>query len=135
MSRRSRKKGRAGSFLPDLAAPQRGTPRRLRVERDLRDVLVSALGGLSDPRLAEVVISRIELTEDLSFARIYVRAAYGGDEKALLQGLDAAGGRLRAQVSRELQLRRAPELRFMYDRGVDHAERVEEILREIAKDE
>lgn len=135
MTRRPKNKGRGSSFLPELAAPQRGTPRRLRVERDLRDVLVGALGALSDPRLAGVSISRIELTDDLSFARVYVRDALGGDEKALMRGLEAAGGRLRGQVSRELQLRRAPELRFLYDHGLEHAERVEELLREIAQDD
>jgi ribosome-binding factor A len=135
MTRRPKNKGRAGTFLPEMAAPQRGTPRRVRVERDLRDVLVAALAALSDPRIAAVSISRIELTEDLSFARIYVRDALGGDEKPLMRGLEAASGRLRAQASRELQLRRAPELRFLYDRGLEHADRVEELLREIAEDE
>lgn len=134
MSRRGKKRNQTSSFLPELAAPERGAPRRLRVERDLRDLLAGALGGLSDPRLTGVAITRIELTDDLSYARIYVRSSLGGDERALMRGLTAATGRLRADVSQQLQLRRAPELRFFYDRGVEHAERVDELLREIAQD-
>lgn len=134
MSRRRKKRGgRDRGFLPDIAAPERGAPRRKRVERDLRDLLVEVLAQLSDPRLDDVAVNRIELTDDLSFARIYVREgiAASTDGAGVIDGLDAAGGRIRREVAQRLQMRRAPELRFLYDEGLDHSRRVDELLAEI----
>jgi ribosome-binding factor A len=123
----------AQGLLPSAAVPSRGVPRHKRLERDLLIEVAGALGELSDPRLAGVTVTRVELSEDLQFARIYVRAAYDGKvaEKALMASLRAAKGRVRGEVGRVLALRKAPELRFMYDRGLEAAERVDAILAEI----
>lgn len=142
MTRRRRGGGRGGrregssGILPASAVPTRSAPRRLRVERDLHDLLVGVLGGLSDPRLAGLRITRVQLTEDLSFARVFVRELLledesSGREDAIMSGFEAATGRVRAQVAQALQLRRAPELRFVYDHGQDNADRVDELLAEI----
>jgi ribosome-binding factor A len=51
--------------------------------------------------------------------------------RTVLQGLEAATPRVRREVAEQLNLQKAPELRFVYDEGVEHANRVEELLREI----
>lgn len=112
--------------------------RSQRVASRMREELTLALRGFGDPRLGGVVITRIELTDDLAFARVFVRQELlepdEAHRKRMLRGFSAASGRLRQQVGRALGLRHAPELRFLYDEGQDAATRVEEILREI-KDE
>jgi ribosome-binding factor A len=52
----------------------------------------------------------------------------------LVKGLDSAAGKLRGDLTRAIGLRVAPGLRFLYDEGIDHATRVEELLREIAQE-
>ena len=47
------------------------------------------------------------------------------------RGLEAAKPFLRRAVANQVRLRRVPELAFEYDRGVEHQDRVEQILREI----
>jgi ribosome-binding factor A len=90
---------------------------------------------LSDPRVASVVITNVELADDLTVAKIGVRLLVGDDDPAarrsVLESLRRAGGRLRSYVAPKLDLRRAPELRFSYDSGHDASKRVEELLREI----
>src|SRR6266545_7080863 len=119
---------------------QSTTPKRaVRVAERVREELARALAReLSDPRLAEVVITRVEMPDDLSLARVWVRAATGGDDLAarqrLLRGLSAASGLLRKRVGQSVGLRRAPELRFQYDEGQDASSRVEALLREIEDD-
>lgn len=102
----------------------------------MREELTLLLRGLTDPRLGGAVITRVELTDDLSFARVYVRqellAPTDVAQKQMLRGFEAASGRLRQQVGRALGLRHAPQLRFLHDDGQDAAQRVEELLREIA---
>jgi ribosome-binding factor A len=112
-----------------------GYKRSQRVASRMREELMLLLRGLNDPRLTGAVITRIELTDDLAFARVFVRqellVSDAVTQKTLLRGFDAASGRLRQQVGKGLGLRHAPELRFLYDEGQDAATRVEEILREI----
>ncbi|MEM6790429.1 MAG: ribosome-binding factor A [Myxococcota bacterium] len=146
------------TILPASAVPtMRGAPRRDRVERDLVEALTGALGGLRDPRLGgRVTVTRVELTDDLSFARVYVRPPAGSPPspyadaaadhssasgatppgaRDMMRGLDAATGRLRTEVAQALGLRRAPDLKFVYDRGQENAARVEALLAEIRADE
>ncbi len=133
---RKRRKGKAG-MLPEVAAPSRGVPRRLRVERDLHERLAVALRHLRDNRVNGAVITRVELTDDLAFARIYVRSPLDQDvePKALIHTLKLASSRLRREVGRGMALRKAPELRFIHDSGLEAAERVEALLEEIRQDD
>ncbi len=132
-----RKKRGAGETIPELALPERGVPRHLRVERELREEIAAALADLRDPRLNATTVTRVELTKDLSCARVWVRSALDRDDepRQLVKGLERAGGRLRGQIGQALHLRKAPELRFIYDTGMDAAERVDELLAEIAAED
>ena len=48
-----------------------------------------------------------------------------------LEGLESAARFLRAQLSRELHLRTSPELRFELDRGLQHALRIDQVLKRL----
>ena len=129
-------------LIPGVAMPERGVPRRVRVERDLHEELITALRQLGDQRLSTASVTRVHLTDDLAFARIYVREGLelsGAAEPkragaTLIKALTAASGRLRGHLGRTLQLRKAPELRFIYDEGVEAQERVDELLEEIRQE-
>jgi ribosome-binding factor A len=118
--------------------------RSSKVASRIQEEIATALRRLDDPRVAGVVVSRVELTDDLQSAKIYVRQRgtggdadtqdQGGARKALLRGLEAASGRLRRDVTRAVALRFAPSLRFFYDEGPDAMNRVEELLREIKRE-
>jgi ribosome-binding factor A len=108
--------------------------RATRVAGRMQEELSKALRELGDPRLVGVLVSRVELTDDLQTARVYVRREQGGEEKAIqatLKGLGAAAGRLRKQTGQALGLRTTPELRFFYDTTLDAVNRIEELLREV----
>jgi ribosome-binding factor A len=115
------------------------TPKRaVRVAERVREEIGRALvRDLDDPRLAFAVVIRVEMPDDLGVAKIMVRLANGGEDEAarkrLLAGLHAASGILRKRVGQNVGLRRAPELRFVYDEGQDASTRVEELLAEIAR--
>ncbi len=109
--------------------------RATRVGERLREELASVARGLEDPRILGVVISRVELADDLQSARVYVRLTTGGSTapqiKALLRGLEAASGKLRKETAHAMKLRYAPALRFYYDEAPDKMDRIEELLREV----
>jgi ribosome-binding factor A len=109
--------------------------RAVRVAGRVREELAAQLRGMRDPRLSEVVVTTVEMTDDLQLARIYVRhqvtTVDERERRALLKALSNAGGRLRRDVAKAVSLRYAPTLKFYYDEGPEKRERVEELLREI----
>jgi ribosome-binding factor A len=117
-----------------MAAVKRAT----RVAGRMQEELSGALRELEDPRLRGVLVSRVELTDDLQSARVYVRRELGGADaravKTTLDGLRAASSRLRKVAGQGLGLRYMPELRFFYDDSLDAVTRIEELLEEVKRD-
>src|ERR1700743_2659560 len=102
--------------------------RASRVAEGLRQELSMLVSQtLRDPRARGAVISRVEMTDDLREARVYVRALEGAEDdarkKELVKGLASAAGVLRREATRALKLRVAPELKFFYDEGDDQRTR------------
>jgi|HubBroStandDraft_6_1064221.scaffolds.fasta_scaffold1176562_2 ribosome-binding factor A len=117
------------------------TTRVRRVAEGIRVELAALLGeggDVKDPGAAGAIITRVEMTNDLQSAKVFVRLLEGGDQedrrKRLLDALARARGMLRREVTQRLALRHAPELRFKYDEGLDRTTRVEELLAEIEAD-
>jgi ribosome-binding factor A len=110
--------------------------RVLRVERGVREELAGMLADeVRDPGAAGAVVTRVAMAKDLRSACVYVRLLEGGDDpgrrKVVVDALYRASGMLRSELTRRLGLRFAPELRFVYDEGVDKSNRIEELLAEI----
>lgn len=113
-----------------------GPKRSVRVGGQLKVALAELLGRVSDPRLAGIVVTRVDLTDDLALLTARVRMLEGGDDEktrnATMRALDRASGMLRREIAKRVKTRIVPELRFFYDEGQDHTTRVEALLREIA---
>ncbi len=96
----------------------------------------AAISGLllrevKDPRLAKVLVTRVEMSVDLKHATVFVVASGGEPERErALAGLRRAQGFIRSQLGRYVGLRYTPELKFMLDRAIDDACRVEQLLEE-----
>ncbi len=86
---------------------------------------------VSDPRLQNVTIMRVEVTDDLSFARIYYVVRDEEDRYEAGQAFERATPFLRSRVGQEVPLRTVPELSFRYDKGVDNAARVAQLLADL----
>lgn len=84
-----------------------------------------------DPRIGMVTITAVEVSPDLYHARVYFTLLGGAEEReTALEGLRAAAGFLRTEIGRRMHIRRAPELHFTFDETLEHAARIEQLLRE-----
>ncbi len=113
-----------------------GPKRSARVGQQLKAALADLLSrDVSDPRLSGVVVTRVELTDDLGLLTAHVRMLSGGDDpktrKATMTALERASGMLRRELGARVKTRVVPHVRFFYDSGQDRQSRVEELLREI----
>src|SRR5437588_351229 len=99
------------------------TERMRRVNHLVQEVLAEAVPELKDPRIGLVTITGVVTSPDLRRARVFV-SVLGGERKRerSLAGLTAAHGVLQARLSRELRMKRTPQLAFEYDPTVDAAQ-------------
>jgi ribosome-binding factor A len=91
--------------------------------------------AVDDPRFVAVVVTGVEVTDDLLIAKIGVRLLVAEDDakqrRDIIEQLRRAAPRLRRAITPRLELKRAPELRFHYDVGPDNHQRIAELLREV----
>ncbi|MEM6671869.1 MAG: 30S ribosome-binding factor RbfA [Planctomycetota bacterium] len=91
---------------------------------------------LSDPRAEFITIVRVELTSDLSLAKLfYTVLGDDADRSKVAHMLDHATGFVRKQVGRVLETKAIPELRFVPDESMADAERIDDVIsRALQKD-
>lgn len=111
-----------------------GRARRLG-EQLRREIATMLRYEVRDPRVGFATPTEVKVTSDLSYARVFVQLAGTGEERAeQIAGLEAAAPFLRRRLGQELHIRRVPELRFVEDRTLDAARRIETLLEEQADD-
>jgi len=101
----------------DSSLPHAGF-RGVRLEGLIREELNSLLEGeISDPRLEDVRVTRVELTRDGSRARVWfvTTRSEARAEAAIGAAFTRASGFLRSRLCEALPLKRSPELRFRHD--------------------
>jgi len=108
---------------------------RGRLQETLREELAALVEGeLGDPRIGLVSVSEVHLGADGKTARVFVVAA-GSEEEAeqSLEGLNAARGYIRHELTRRLAVRQAPEIFFVLDQSEQYGGRIEELLQRIQR--
>ncbi len=114
-----------------------GNHRHERVGEEIAHEINAMLAGeLKDPRLeGSVVASEVRVQPDMKHARIFISVQGSEKERAdAIKALEHASGFIRSELVERLQLRRVPELHFTLDLSQEHAERVEQLLKEMKKD-
>jgi ribosome-binding factor A len=106
--------------------------RQRRVADRLQQEISLLLQGMNDPRLQLVTVTLVNIDRELEFANVFVSTV--GDDarrKEVMQVLNNAKGFMRREVSRRVQLRRAPDLVFHWDPSPEKAEHVADLLDKI----
>ncbi len=85
---------------------------------------------LKDPRLHGVNLTHVQMDNDLRHGRVFFSHLEGAEHaESALSGFRSAKGFIRHEIGQRLNLRYAPELDFQYDRGIERAARINELLR------
>jgi ribosome-binding factor A len=87
---------------------------------------------LKDPRLGFVTVTRVEMTPDLRYAKIFF-SVLGKEEdyKRTKEALDSALGFIRSKIAQRINLKFAPEIVFREDRSSEYSVRIQEVLDQI----
>jgi ribosome-binding factor A len=107
--------------------------RAARLAEEIREEVADIVARrLKDPRIGFVTITRVELTADQALARVLFSVlGEAADRKATLAGLSQAAGFVRRELGQRIRLRHTPQVSFEYDKGLDAAVRVAQLLDEV----
>ncbi len=102
---------------------------QVQLKRELSKILQE---DLKDPRIGFVTITRIDLTGDLRYAKVYFSVL--GDEKeqrSSVEGIQSAAGYVRRLIGQRLNLKYVPELSFNLDRSVEYSINLEKTFERL----
>ena len=121
----AQRKSPASDKAPIAAPAARGRA----VRHALAEML--ARGEVHDPVLEgiSITVPEVRMTPDLRLATVYVMPLGGKDAEDVLAALDRNKKFLRGEIAHRVNLKFAPDIRFLLDERFDEAERIEKLLR------
>lgn len=92
-----------------------------RLSEDIKREIVALMRTLKDPRISGMLtVVKVDVSKDLSYAKVYISALEGiARAQQSVQGLNSASGYIRRELSKQLHLRKSPELKFIADDSVE----------------
>ena len=104
-----------------------GRPEKLGdlIQRELSDLLQREL---RDPRVGMLTITAVDVSPDLSHAKVFFTIFEKEKLAETATGLKRSAGFLRSQLARRIKLYTTPELRFVYDESVERGDRLSRLI-------
>ncbi len=99
------------------------------LQRELTDIIANEV---KNPHVGFITITGVDVSKDLSFAKVYVSIlGKGYQKKEGMEALEKSKGFIRSLLASRLTIRRVPELRFLEDTSLDYGNKIENILKEL----
>lgn len=102
-----------------------------RVASELQKVISVLLRTkIKDPKLATATITEIDLSKDLSYAKVYYTCLAVEDSAYIAKAFEKSKGFFRSSIAKSLSLRIVPNLKFIYDSSLDYGMEMEEKIQQ-----
>lgn len=87
---------------------------------------------LKNPNVTGLIsVTKVKVTNDLKFAKVYVSILNSKNLKDTLAGLKKSAGFIRSELAKRVNLRNTPEIIFELDDSLEYGARIDSILKEI----
>jgi len=113
--------------------------KKIRIER-LNDILVKEISYIlmtevKDSNVRFVTITDVDITNDLSYAKVYFTVLKDEYLDVTQKALNKASSFIRGKLSERIDIRHTPELKFIFDESIKYGEKIEKIIEEINNEE
>ena len=108
-------------------------PRLGRIDEEYKKELSQIIGyELKNPNVTGMIsVTKVKVTNDLKFAKVYVSILNSKNIKDTLAGLKKSSGYIRSELAKRVNLRNTPELIFELDDSIEYGAKIDSILKEI----
>lgn len=121
-------------ILPGIAPKPKRRPARV-ADTIKNEIGLLLLYKINDPRVQQVTITDVTVTDDLRRARIYYSVLEEEKAKDAVAGLASAKGFMRSHLAKELGMRYVPDLEFKRDLAMSHREDMERLFKELGEED
>ena len=90
---------------------------------------------IKDEDIKFVTITAVDISSDLSYAKVYFTNLIDDDREKVLNALNRASGFIRNKLTDMVEIRKMPELTFIYDESIEYGNKIEKIIEDIKKKE
>ncbi len=84
-----------------------------------------------DELLKSITLTDIEVSKDLSYAKVYFTTILDMPHEQITKEMNEASPFLRGKLAKVLEVRNIPELKFIYDETIEYATKIEKIIKDI----
>ena len=104
-----------------------------RIDEEYRKEISQIIGyDLKNPNVTGLIsVTKVKVTNDLKFAKVYVSILNEKNTKETLAGLKKSAGFIRSELAKRVNLRNTPEIIFELDDSMEYGARIDTILKEI----
>jgi len=101
-----------------------------RLNEDFKREISAILSSMKDSRVNEFLsVTRVEVTSDLSYAKVYIGSLKGYEHATdACPVLAAAQGHIKSCLAKKLRIRKIPSLQFIADDAVEYYYKIQNIL-------
>lgn len=86
---------------------------------------------VKDENVKLATITGCEITNDLSFAKVYFTVLDSSKKEETIKALERSKSFIRGEISKRVDVRHTPELRFIFDESVEYGNKIEKIIDDI----
>ena len=97
----------------------------------VKEISYILMKEVKDENIKFVTITGCDITNDLSFAKVYFTVLDETKKESTTKALEKAKSFIRGQVSKRIDIRHTPELIFVFDNSIEYGNRIEKVIDEI----
>ena len=90
---------------------------------------------IKDERISFVTITDVKITSDLYYAKVYVTVLNDKERDNIIKLLNKASNFIERELSHRIEIRRMPNITFVYDESIEYANNIEKIIERINENE
>ena len=101
-----------------------------RIEEEIKKIVGRLIdNGIKDPRVNGLIsVTKVDVSKDLKYCKIYVSMLGTKDIKEALEGLESAKGVVRKEIGSKIRTFNTPEVKFLYDDSMAYGQHIDNII-------
>ena len=100
----------------------------------MEEISMILMEEVRDEDLKFVTITGCDITNDLSYAKVYFTVLDKDKKEKVLEDINNAASFSRGKLSERIEIRHTPELKFIYDDSIEYGEKIEKIIDKLHKE-
>ena len=100
----------------------------------MEEISMILMEEVRDEDLKFVTITGCDITNDLSYAKVYFTVLDKDKKEKVLEDINNAASFIRGKLSERIEIRHTPELKFIYDDSLEYGEKIEKIIDKLHKE-